>query len=272
MQEPVTHKLPTQFVEKVWGVSQLPLPFHHPSDEAIGEVWFEPSSELDELLVKYIFASERLSVQAHPNDEQARAMGLGTTGKSECWVITYAEPGAKIAAGFRETISAAQMRDAALDGSIVDLLVWHEVQPGDVFFIPAGTVHAIGGGVGLIEVQQNSDITFRLFDYGRPRELHLDRGVEIADTAPYPASLRSRIDGDAGQLVDGPHFDLFYWRCSGEAPFPGLADHPALFIPFSGTVGIGKEDLAVGECAVVHGPRSDMLHGDALLLIAQPRR
>ncbi|MDQ0565458.1 class I mannose-6-phosphate isomerase [Qipengyuania citrea] len=265
-------KLRTRFVEKVWGVSRLPPLFGHSFQKPIGEVWFEPTRDLDQLLAKYIFASERLSVQAHPTNEQARALGLGTTGKSECWVITHAEPGARIAAGFREKISAEHMQAAALDGSIIDLLDWHEVYPGDAFYIPGGTVHAIGGGVSLIEVQQNNDITFRLFDYGRPRELHLDRGVEIADTAPYPSSLRSRIDGDAGQLVDGPHFDLFYWRCGGEAPFPGLADHPALFIPFSGTVGIGKEDLAVGECAVVHGPRSDMLHGDALLLIAQPRR
>ena len=263
-------KLPTQFVDKVWGVDRLPSPFSHPSDQAIGEVWFEPPAELDQLLVKYIFASERLSVQAHPDDTQAQAMGLGTNGKSECWVITHAEPGATIAVGFHEQIDAGTMREAALDGSIVDLLVWHEVQPGDAFYIPARTVHAIGGGVSLIEVQQNSDVTFRLFDYGRPRELHLDQGVEVSKTGPYPSRLRNRMDGDSGLLVDGPHFRLHYWRCGSGADFPALKPDHALVIPYSGTVSVDGEDLAVGECGLVSEPCNSDLVGDALLLIAQP--
>lgn len=263
-------KLPTQFVNKVWGVDRLPSPFPHPSDQAIGEVWFEPPAELDQLLVKYIFASERLSVQAHPNDAQAQAMGLGTNGKSECWVITHAEPGATIAVGFHEQIDDGTMREAALDGSIVDLLVWHEVQPGDAFYIPAGTVHAIGGGVSLIEVQQNSDVTFRLFDYGRPRELHLDQGVEVSETGPYPSRLRNRMDGHSGLLVDGPHFRLHYWRCGSAADFPALKPHDALVIPYSGIVSVDGEDLAVGECGLVSEPCNSDLVGDALLLIAQP--
>lgn len=263
-------KLPTQFVDKVWGVDRLPSPFPHPSDQAIGEVWFEPPAELDQLLVKYIFANERLSVQAHPDDAQAQAMGLGTNGKSECWVITHAEPGATIAVGFHEQIDAGTMREAALDGSIVDLLVWHEVQPGDAFYIPARTVHAIGGGVSLIEVQQNSDVTFRLFDYGRPRELHLDQGVEVSETGPYPSRLRNRMDGDSGLLVDGPHFRLHYWRCGSGADFPALKPDDALVIPYSGTVSVDGEDLAVGECGLASEPCKSDLVGDALLLIAQP--
>ena len=218
MHEFMIQKLRTRFVEKVWGVSRLPPLFGHSFQKPIGEVWFEPTRDLDQLLAKYIFASERLSVQAHPTNEQARALGLGTTGKSECWVITHAEPGARIAAGFREKISAEHMQAAALDGSIIDLLDWHEVYPGDAFYIPGGTVHAFGGGVSLIEVQQNNDITFRLLDYGRPRELHLDRGVEIADTAPYPASLRSRSMVTPANLSTG-RIDLFYWRWQKRLPW-----------------------------------------------------
>ncbi|MBO6526332.1 class I mannose-6-phosphate isomerase [Erythrobacter sp.] len=263
-------KLPSTFVEKVWGIERLPPPFPQPSNDRIGEVWFEPPPVLDQLLVKHIFASERLSVQAHPDDAQAQAMNVGTSGKSECWVILNAEPGATIAAGFREEFSPEAMREAALDGSIIDMLIWHEVCARDAFYIPAGTVHAIGGGVSLIEVQQNCDITFRLFDYGRPRELHLDQAMQVARIGPYPAEFRSRMDGDTGVLVDGPHFRLQYWRCGGSSALPMVEDGPALLIPFSGKVSIRDEKLALGECAVVSNFDAGPVTGDCLLLIAQP--
>lgn len=263
-------KLPSTFVDKVWGVGRLPAPFPHPSEGRIGEVWFEPPPELENLLVKYIFASERLSVQTHPDDHLAEAMGLGRNGKSECWVILDAEPGATIAVGFREDIGAEAMRAAALDGSIVDDLVWHEVHAGDAFYIPAGTVHAIGGGVSLIEVQQNSDITFRLFDYGRPRELHLDQAMAVARTGPYPDRFRSRIDGDTGLLVDGPHFRLHYWRSGGSAPLPSLENRPSLLIPFAGEISLEGETLGTGECALADDLDSQRVTGDCLLLLAQP--
>lgn len=270
MQEPMIRKLPTRFVDKVWGVKRLPAPFPHPSDQPIGEVWFEPPPELDQLLVKYIFTSERLSVQAHPSDEQAEAMGLDDSGKSECWVILDAEPGASIAVGFREDITAEDMRKSALDGTIVDKLVWHEVQRGDAFYIPAGTVHAIGGGISLVEVQQNSDITFRLFDYGRPRELHLDQGVEVATIGPYPLELSTRMDDDAGLLVDGPHFRLFYWQSNTSAPLPAIAQAPSIVIPLSGEIMLDGQRLGAGECALVEDFGSTSRAGDSLLLIAQP--
>ena len=264
-------KLPSTFVDKVWGVDRLPAPFPHPSDDRIGEVWFEPPPELESLLVKYIFTSERLSVQAHPDDRQAKEMGLGSNGKSECWVILDADPGATIAVGFRDRLSAAAMREAALDSTIVDALEWHEVSAGDAFYIPAGTVHAIGGGISLIEVQQNSDITFRLFDYGRPRELHLDQAMAVADTGPYPARFRNKIDGEAGLLVDGPHFRLHYWRSGGAAPLPALESAPSLVIPFSGEVSVDGELLGRGECALTDEFDARQINGDCLLLIAQAR-
>lgn len=263
-------KLPSTFVEKVWGIERLPPPFPHPSKERIGEVWFDPPPELEQLLVKHIFASERLSVQAHPDDAQARSMNVGSSGKSECWIILDAEPGATIAAGFREEISPEAMREAALDGSIVEMLVWHEVQPRDAFYIPAGTVHAIGGGVSLVEVQQNSDITFRLFDYGRPRELHLDQAMEVARTGPYPDEFRTRMDAHAGILVDGPHFRLHYWHCGSPAAVPKLESGPALLIPFSGEASYGDDVLVTGECALATEFDLGSLSGDCLLLVAQP--
>lgn len=271
MQEPVIRKLSSTFVEKVWGVESLPPPFPpQPAGKRIGEVWFDPPAEFDTLLVKHIFASERLSVQAHPDDTQARSMNVGRNGKSECWVILDSEPGATIAVGFRNKITPSEMREAALDGSIVDQLVWHEVRSGDAFYIPAGTVHAIGGGVSLIEVQQNSDITFRLFDYGRPRELHLEQAMKVADTGPYPSKFRSQMDCESGVLVDGPHFRLTYCRIAASGPQPSLEDGPALLIPFSGQISIDGQTLALGECALASNLGQQRMEGDCLLLIAQP--
>ena len=101
-------------------------------------------------------------------------------------------------------------------------------------------------------------------------ELHLDQGVEVSKTGPYPSRLRNRMDGDSGLLVDGPHFRLHYWRCGSGADFPALKPGDALVIPFSGIVSVDGEDLAVGECGLVSEPCNSDLVGDALLLIAQP--
>ncbi|MDG5747285.1 class I mannose-6-phosphate isomerase [Qipengyuania sp. XHP0207] len=262
-------KLPQRFVEKIWGVERLPSFFAHAPQSRIGEIWFEPPPELDALLVKYIFTSERLSVQAHPNDQQVRSMGLGKTGKSECWVIIDAEPGAEIAAGFENKVDPDGMRRSALDGSILDLLSWHRVEAGDVFYIPAGTVHAIGAGVSLIEVQQNSDITFRLYDYGRPRELHLDQGMQVASGLPYPEQLKSRVTNAAGPVVKSPHFTLYLWK-KDTSPFPSpLHEGPALVIPYGGEIHLAGETLKPGECALALSSHDQSLSGEGSALIAQ---
>src|SRR3990167_1705670 len=179
--------LPTHPVEKIWGRTDLPASFDCPPGARIGEIWFEPPPAVPALLVKYIFTSEKLSVQVHPGAGQAPA---GMSGKEECWYILDAEPDARIAIGFDSPLGAGELRSAAIDGSIEQLLTWHEVRPGDFFYIPAGTVHAIGAGISLIELQQNCDITYRLYDYGRPRELHLDAAIEVAQRDPHPDELR----------------------------------------------------------------------------------
>ena len=97
---------------------------------------------------------------------------------------------------------------APLDGSIVDLMQWHPVTAGDFFFVPPGTVHAIGGGISLLEFQQNSDVTYRLYDYGRPRELHLSDGMSVAKARPYSCAKSPSVAEDEQALVDGPHFTL----------------------------------------------------------------
>jgi len=182
--------LPTRFIEKVWGTPDL-LPWYPPAGKKIGEAWFEADLPL---LVKFIFTSEPLSVQVHPNDAFAAAHG-GSRGKTEMWYVMRAEPGARLAIGFRESISRERLRQAAVSGEIERLLNWMEVEAGDAFFIPAGTVHAIGAGLALCEIQQHSDITYRLYDYGRPRELHLDQAIQVASTeASLPRSLILPID------------------------------------------------------------------------------
>ncbi len=183
-------RLPTRFLEKVWGTTDL-RPWCPTSDKKIGEVWFEANLPL---LVKFVFTSGRLSVQVHPNNEFA-AKHEHSAGKTEMWYVMRANPGARIGIGFRESITKERLREAALSGEIEGLLNWLEVQAGDAFFLPAGTVHAIGGGLALCEVQQNSDVTYRLYDYGRPRELHLDKAMEVAFTeATTPKPLMLPID------------------------------------------------------------------------------
>jgi mannose-6-phosphate isomerase len=241
-------KLETKAIEKVWGRRDLPPPFSMPGAEPVGEIWFEPPPELSQVLVKYLFTSEKLSVQVHPSDAEAPA---GHRGKEECWLVLEAEPGAALGIGFKQPMSREAMHAAALDGSIEAALEWHPVKPGDFFYLPAGTVHAIGTGLMLVEVQQNSDITYRLYDYGRPRELHLEEGLRVARGEPYPPSCRQSVPENASQmLVDGPHF-RFSQSC-GDPPGSLRARHrgPVLALPLEGTVSIDGEIIGGGECGL----------------------
>ncbi len=264
--------LSTRSVAKPWGRDVLPVPFHAPAGERIGEIWFEPPPLLPDLLVKYIFTSEALSVQVHPSDAQTVAQGLGRQGKEECWLVIDAEPGAVLGIGFREPISAEAMRAAALDGSITQLMAWHPVSPGDFFYIPPNTVHAIGAGVSLIEVQQNSDITYRLYDYGRHRELHLDDSIAVARGDVYADHWHDRLEARGEQtLVNGPLFRLD--RIDGppsEALRLACSGAPLLVVPRTMGVLVGGVDVAVGQCAIARDIDEVAVEGGALALLAQP--
>lgn len=128
-----------------------------------------------DLLAKRLDCAENLSVQVHPAEGDP---------KTEAWVVLDADPGAGVYHGFRRRLDRAEAEAAALDGSIMDLLAFHPVARGDCLFVPARTVHAIGRGLRLFELQQSSDTTFRLYDYGRGRELQLDDGFAVADFGP----------------------------------------------------------------------------------------
>lgn len=242
--------LPVRTVEKPWGRDHLPPPFAPPLGKRIGEIWFEPNADVSSLLVKYIFTSEKLSVQVHPDDAQAQALGEYDTGKEECWLVIDAEPGATLGIGFHEALGAEAMHAAALDGSIEDLLVWHPVQAGDFFYIPAGTVHAIGAGVSLIEIQQNSDITYRLYDYGRPRPLHLDKGIAVARGEPYAPALHRHLPPTGTlELARGPYFTAH--RVEGVPDAALLAEYagPTLVLPRRGELELAEHVLRPGDCA-----------------------
>jgi mannose-6-phosphate isomerase len=232
-------RLPTRFLEKVWGATDL-LPWYPVAEKKIGEVWFEADLPL---LVKFVFTSDRLSVQVHPNDQFARARE-NSRGKTEMWYVMRADPGARLAIGFRESLSRERLRQAALSGEIENLLNWIDVQAGDAFFIPAGTVHAIGGGLALCEVQQHSDITYRLYDYGRPRELHLDNAVEVSFLqASSPKSQMLPID------CQYFHTELALTRSSLLYKPESSRFHIIIFVSGMGT--IGGQPFREGEAWLV---------------------
>jgi len=248
--------LPTQMVEKVWGRDALPAPFTAPVDTRIGEIWFEPPPEMAGILVKYLFTSEKLSVQVHPSDDNALP---GEAGKEECWLVLDAEPGASLAIGFDDEVSPEQIEAAARDGSIEQLLTWHPASAGDFFYLPAGTVHAIGPGLALVEVQQNSDTTFRLYDYGRPRELHLDRAMAVSHGVPYSQKHSSTIVERGTTLVDGPHFRLD--RVQGQ-PDADLAGHYAggvLALPLDGEIVARSNGQMAGAGECLFAPNLDAI-------------
>ena len=263
-------RLRPKLVEKIWGRRDLPEPFGPiPADRPpIGEIWFEDpeGGEGDALLVKYLFTSERLSVQVHPDDSAARRRGL-PGGKEEAWWILGAEPGATIGLGLRAPLDRDALRVAALDGSIEQLLDWRPARAGDHVYSPAGTIHALGPGLAVIEVQQNRDVTYRLFDYGRDRELHLEEGVEVARPEPFGPSQAPREMGPGRSvLAHGRAFVLERW--TGKRAVSLRSDEPVWIVPVAGEGSIGTESLEPGGVWRVEGEVDLSTSGSSDLLVA----
>jgi mannose-6-phosphate isomerase len=241
-------KLVARLVEKPWGQTRLPPVFGDTGGRCIGEVWFEGAGELP-LLAKYLFTSERLSIQDHPGETEAKARGL-KSGKEECWLVLDAEPGATLGLGPRRAVGRDELRAAALDGSIVELIDWKPVSAGDFYYVPPGTVHAIGAGISLLEFQQNSDVTYRLYDYGRPRELHLDEGLSVAILQPYADARAGRVDArQSSILASGPPFALVH--AVGGGGSEKLIDRRRWVLPLDGEVRAGALEANPGECLLV---------------------
>lgn len=261
-------KLSMKRVDKPWGRHQLWPGFDDPAPDSapVGEIWFEaPGASDPDLLIKYLFTSEKLSVQVHPDDASARAAGFAR-GKDEAWVILAAAPDSTIALGTRAPLSEATFRAAALDGSIAELLDWKPVQAGDVFYSAAGTVHAIGAGITLVEVQQNVDLTYRLYDYGRLRELHLEAAIAVANRVPFVAHTAPGDVGEGRQiLVAGPKFTLERWS-GGDRRISLPQGTGGWLVPLEGRGDVDGATWHAGECwgvagevAIAADPGSDLL-------------
>ena len=261
---------------KPWGSIDLrPWSQASTTDGPIGEVWFEragPDTPKTELLLKLLFTTEPLSIQVHPDDAFARSIGL-CNGKTEAWYILSAVAGAEVAVGLNDPLSAAELRTAITDGSIANIVHWHPVHQGDVIFIPAGTIHAIGAGIVLAEIQQHSDATFRLFDYGRQRELHIENAVAVATAGPREIqSPPQRLSGARIALTVNPHFVLeridlvpgSVWRLD--------APKESWLLAIEGHAQLGSTRLTPGDAVFLEADRADIEVGaDGLkTLLAYP--
>ena len=231
-------RIEPQFVGRVWGYQDLRPWYDHvaAAGEPIGEVWLtgdecivatgdhagqklgtlfaaEPAALLgpsagaagSPLLIKTIFAREKLSVQVHPDDAMARKYGE-PRGKTECWYALAAEPGAQVAAGLKPGVNLGQIKTEIQDGTLEQSLNMLPVAAGDMVFVDAGTVHAIWPGSILLETQQNSDLTYRMYDYGRPRQLHIDKSLEATRLVTRAGTIAPVQLADRTVLIDVEYF------------------------------------------------------------------
>jgi mannose-6-phosphate isomerase len=245
------------FDPRPWGTHDLsPIYLNRKFEEKIGEAWLsgddckvangplagQTLAQLSEkyerdlvgeaardarrfpLLLKFLFPHEKLSVQVHPDDEEARRVGQ-PWGKTECWYVAHAKPGAQIALGLKPGVTLAQLEQAIHEKRAEDFLNWLNVYTGDMIYVAGGTVHTLGPGSVIVETQQQSDTTYRLYDYGRPRELHLKEGLaavklKVASgkvVRPAPAQIPGSSNRRA-PLIAAPCFivDMFEMKDAQE--------------------------------------------------------
>lgn len=231
-------RLKPWFRTRIWGVRDLtPWYNYKVGEEPIGEVWLTGDDSVVDsgplvgtklaavfaqhredlvgqeaahaerfpLLMKVLFPQEKLSVQVHPDDALARLHGE-PHGKTECWYALDATPDAKVALGFRAGVTEQDVHIAIEQKTLEDLLNWIPVVRGDMIFVDAGTVHAIGPGSVLLETQQSSDMTYRLYDYGRPRELHLEDGFRAMRLQTDAGKIEPRRHGEETLLIQSRYF------------------------------------------------------------------
>ena len=244
-------KMVSRLLEKPWGQPGVTHGSPPTSQRRIGEVCFEhPERQALPVMIKYLYTSERLSIQVHPDDQQARAKGHAC-GKDEMWIVLDAAPGATIGLGLKREVSRRELQQAMVDGTMEELVDWRPVSRGDVIYNRAGTIHAAGDGLVLLEIQQAADLTYRLYDYGRARELHIEDGLSVARGEPHRPDKDGRIcAGQPALLVDGPHFGAAW--CDGAIPaeVPANADHYQLVVVEGAALAAGSA-LAAGECGLV---------------------
>jgi mannose-6-phosphate isomerase len=250
------HALP-----KPWGVHNL-RPWNNAIHDgnAIGEIWYERAEKSltdPSLLIKLLFTSQPLSIQVHPDDTFAHSIGL-PRGKSEVWYVLSATPEAKVALGLKQRLTPQQVSTAVDDGSIADLVEWKGVSSEDVIYVPAGTIHAIGAGLVIAELQQRSDATFRLFDYARSRELHVERAIAIANTGPAEFQIRPKqISDERTLLVSCPHFTFEKINLLPNSRWHLEASQETWLLVLSGSARTGTFDVLAGDAVFA---QSDVVH------------
>ena len=264
-------RLETIVVEKPWGRTDIPPAFGDFGGRRIGEIWFaNPAGDDAPIMVKFLFTSERLSIQVHPDDEAAQAAGY-PRGKEECWLILDAQPGAELGVGLNRQSSREELHAAALDGSIVDLIDWRPSKTDDFVYNRAGTIHAIGPGLTVVEVQQNVDCTYRLYDYGRPRELHLDEGLKVSNPGPVHDERDTVVDPTANRmLVSGPHFHLAQLAGPVDSAILSQATGELTFVPLSAGCHIAGESVALGEAVLLTDTSAIEIDQGARALLTWP--
>ena len=235
-------RLSPYFRTRIWGFNDLAPWFDYKAaGEPIGEVWLTGemcvaetgpltgqslkdlttgnggamlgaghSGEEFPLLIKILFPKEKLSVQVHPDDALAQHYGE-PRGKTECWYTLDAQPGAEVALGIKTGATPEQVREAIEQSRLEDLLTWLPVAKGDMIYVDAGTVHAIGPGAVLLETQQTSDLTYRMYDYGRPRELHLEKSFEAMRLKTNAGKVAPKCENGHAVLIDEKYFRVERW-------------------------------------------------------------
>jgi mannose-6-phosphate isomerase len=267
-------RLKPELVERVWGSHDLRPWYDVQSEKAIGEAWLSGDACVIEsgplagktlgdvshdgavgkfpLLVKMLFPQDKLSVQVHPDD--AHAARLGAEAKTECWYILEAEQGATVALGLKPGTDIEAVRTAIGDGTLEALVENLPVRAGDMVYVPAGTIHAIGGGVVILEIQQNSDTTYRLYDYGRPRELHLEKGLSVLKLQTDAGLVQAKAIEGGTELIRVPHFTVERYEVKGERAFAATGGAQVLIaLTGEGVVRSADNALALqaGEAVIV---------------------
>ncbi len=246
-------------VHKPWGSTQL-APWSRLSDgKPIGEVWFERASSdapPAALLLKLLFTSAPLSLQVHPDDRLAQSLGQ-PNGKTEAWYVLAAAPDAEIAVGLTRDLSHTELRNAIADGSIAALARWQPIAAGQAVLVAAGTIHAIGAGLVIVEVQQRSDTTYRLFDNGNARPLHADLAMIASapeQRVPDVAAARPRTGRDV--LAESPFFIVERLCFEPGASWALDTQGEAWLLVTAGALAFDQVLLATGEAIFIEGERA----------------
>jgi mannose-6-phosphate isomerase len=254
-----------RIARKPWGSHDLtPWNCSGNPEAAVGELSFDRSETQvphPALLLKLLFTKQMLSIQVHPDDAFAQSTGMAN-GKTEAWYVLSAEPGAQVAVGLKRALTQGELRASIADGSIADLVQWRGAAAGDVFFVPAGTIHAVGSGLVIAEIQQRSDTTFRLSDHGRARELHVDQAVAAADLGPAEAGVAAiRLTHARTQLVSCAFFTLERIDLPANARWELLAERETWALVIAGAANIGSMEAGIGDAFFVDADRVDIKVG-----------